>query len=287
MTTGRTLLKNATWPSSSLLSGRTHDPRWLRLHPQLLGADATGGWTELIEHVDVALADAPRAADLAPTVEARVGLVTDRELWPQAQAAQDGVRDRERELVVVMDRERVALAEAVAGELLAHELGTVEEPLHPQGEQLVLVAQIVGGRGEQILQAQLEGAAVLHDLGLSALVDDLLLQLPLLFVAHPDGGAEVVEEEDQAGLVLADELGGGRGQVCLALRAGRGELRAKHAEEAVADVANDLVLRHEDVPLPCQEKVLPKDDADSRGRDHFEETGGEVKGDRSRTAAPL
>jgi hypothetical protein len=27
----------------------------------------------------------------------------------------------------------------------------------------------------------------------------------------------------------------------------------------VADVANDLVLRHEDVPLPCQEMVLPKD----------------------------
>jgi len=79
---------------SSLLSRRTHDPRWLRLHPQLLGADAARGWTELIEHVDVAFADAPRAADLAAAVEARVDLVADREPRPQAQAAQDGVRGR-------------------------------------------------------------------------------------------------------------------------------------------------------------------------------------------------
>src|SRR2546422_1575441 len=68
MTTCRTLLRFR--PGASLLSRRTHDPRWLRLHPQLLGADASGGWTEWIEDVDVALADAPRAADLAPAVEA-------------------------------------------------------------------------------------------------------------------------------------------------------------------------------------------------------------------------
>src|SRR3981189_2095413 len=54
MTTGRT-----NFPSiQGSLARRRHDLRRLRLHPQLPGADAARGWPELIEHVDVALADA-------------------------------------------------------------------------------------------------------------------------------------------------------------------------------------------------------------------------------------
>src|SRR5437588_8418422 len=126
---------------ASLLSGRTHDPRWLRLHPQLLGADASGGWTEWIEDVDVALADAPGAPDLAPAVEARIDLVADGESGTCAQTAQHGGARRQREVGVVVDGQRIALAEAVAGEVLARDLRTIEECLHAQPEQLVLVAQ--------------------------------------------------------------------------------------------------------------------------------------------------
>src|SRR3989442_3698030 len=263
MTTGRTLLFFSQ--GASLLSGRTHDPRWLRLHPQLLGTDAAGGRTEGIEHVDVALADALGAADLAPAVEARGDLVTDCEPGAEAQTAQHGLRGGQGEVAVVMDRERVALAEAVSGELLTGDLRMVEEPLHAQPEQLVLVAQVVGRCGEEVLQAQVEGTAVLDDVRFAALVDDLLFQLPLLLVDDADGGAQVVEEEEQAGLVLAEELGRGSGQVSLALGAGGGQLRAQHDDEAVADVAADPVPRPQDVPLPCQERVLPKDEMLIRG----------------------
>src|SRR2546430_8399962 len=258
MTTGRTLLRFSS-QGASLLSGRTHDPRWLRLHPQLLGADASGGWTEWIEDVDVALADAPGAADLAPAVEARIDLVADGEPGTCAQTGQHGGARRQREVGVVVDGQRIALAEAVAGEVLARDLRTIEECLHAQPEQLVLVAQVVGGGGEQVAQAEVERTAVLHDVRLAALVDDLLLELPLLLVGDADGGAQIVEEQEQARLVLAEELGGRRGEIRLALGARPRQLRPQHAEKAVADVANDLVLRHEDVPLPCQEKVLPKD----------------------------
>src|SRR5258705_9169225 len=59
MTTGRT-----NFPSSQgSLARRRHDLRRLRLHPQFPGADAARGWSELIEHVDVALADALAAPD--------------------------------------------------------------------------------------------------------------------------------------------------------------------------------------------------------------------------------
>jgi len=40
------------------------------------------------------------------------------------------------------------LEKLVAGELLAGQLRVIEEALHPQPEQLVLVAQVVGGGGE-------------------------------------------------------------------------------------------------------------------------------------------
>src|SRR5207237_1144897 len=79
-----------------------------------------------------------------------------------------------------------------------------------------LVAQVVGGGGEQVAQAEVERTAVLHDVRLAALVDDLLLELPLLLVGDPDGGAQIVEEQEQARLVLAAELGRRRGQLRLA-----------------------------------------------------------------------
>src|SRR5438445_5456023 len=107
MTTCRTLLRFR--PGASLLSGRSHDPRWLRLHPQLLGADASGGWTEWIEDVDVALADAPGAADLALAVEARIDLVADGEPGTCAQTAQHGGARRQREVGVVVDGQRTLL----------------------------------------------------------------------------------------------------------------------------------------------------------------------------------
>src|SRR5437879_13245433 len=62
MTTSRTtsLLHSV----QGLLPRRTHDLRWVRLHPQLLGAHAAQGWTKLIENVDVALAHALAAPQL-------------------------------------------------------------------------------------------------------------------------------------------------------------------------------------------------------------------------------
>src|SRR5205823_12216464 len=106
--------------------------------PQLPGADAPRGWSELIEHVDVALADALAAPELAAGEEARVGPVADRHARRLAQPAEDGGGGLQRESGVVVQRQGVLLEEGIAGELLALELGMIEERLHAQCEDLVL-----------------------------------------------------------------------------------------------------------------------------------------------------
>src|SRR5690348_16416248 len=98
--------------AKELLPRRSHDLRWLRLHPQLLGADAARGRTKLIEHIDVALADAPAAPELLAGEEPRRGAIADREARSLAEAAEDGRRDVEGEVVVVGERDAVALHEA-------------------------------------------------------------------------------------------------------------------------------------------------------------------------------
>src|SRR5205823_7264597 len=105
-------------PGASLLCGSSHDTRWLRLHPQLPGADAAGGWTQLIENVDVPLADALAASELAAAHEASLDLVTDGETRARVEPAEDGRAGVEREVGVGGDREPVGGPEAFADELL-------------------------------------------------------------------------------------------------------------------------------------------------------------------------
>src|SRR5205823_8014819 len=131
MTTLRTTFRD-DFPKELPLR-RSHDLRWLRLHPQLLGADAAQGWTKLIEHVDVALAHAPGAPELAAGEEARLGLVTYGEARSLSEAAEDGGAGGQVELLVGRDGQRVALEEAVAQERLAGQPRMIEERLHPQG----------------------------------------------------------------------------------------------------------------------------------------------------------
>src|SRR5207302_9421458 len=203
MTSGRTLLLQAR---ELLLSRRSHDARWLRLHPQLPGADASGGWTELIEHVDVALADALAASHLAAAQEARLDLVADGQARTRAVAAENGGAGDEGELGIGLDGERVGLDETLSGELLAGQFRVVEERLHPQREHFVLVGQVLGAGGEQVPHLEIQRPGVAHDVGFAVLVDDLLLELPLLGGPDPDERAEIVEVEHGAGLVLAQEF---------------------------------------------------------------------------------
>ena len=128
----------------------------------------------------------------------------------------------------------------------------IEERLHPHGEDLVLVRQIVGRGGHQVAQPHLQRARVADDVGLALLVGDLFLEVPVLVGAHVDGRADVVEVQHQAGSVLAEEVRGRRGEICLRLAPLRRKLGAKHAEEGLADVADHLMLGHEDVPLPWE-----------------------------------
>src|SRR5205823_3800473 len=151
MTTSRTtsLLHSV----QGLLPRRTHDLRWVRLYPQLLGAHAAQGWTKLIENVDVALAHALAAPQLLAGEEPRFGAIADRQPRALTQPAEDGGGGRQSEGLVGDDRDRVALDEAVPHQRVAGELGLVEEGLHPQGEDLVLIGQVLGSGGEQVVQA--------------------------------------------------------------------------------------------------------------------------------------
>src|SRR6266404_5824319 len=115
---------------------------------------------------------------------------------------------------------------------------------HAESEDLVLVAHVLGGSGDQVAQAHLQRPRVADDVGLALVVGHLFFELPVLVGAHVDGGAQVVEVEHQAGSVPAEEVGGGRGEKRLGLALVCGELGAKHAEKGLSDVANDLVLGH-------------------------------------------
>src|SRR5947209_8036072 len=130
--------------SKELPLRRSHDLRWLRLHPQLLGAHAAWGWTKLIEHVDVALAHALGAPQFLAGEEPRLGAVADRQPRALAESAEDGGGRLQVESVVVGDRQDVAFHEGVADEALARDLRLVEEGLHPQREDLVLLAEVLG-----------------------------------------------------------------------------------------------------------------------------------------------
>src|SRR5882672_521057 len=241
MTTGRT-----NFPSvQGSLARRRHDLRWPRLHPQLPGADAPRGWPQLIEHVDVALADPLAAPELAAGEEARVGAIAHRHPRALAQAREHAAGGLQREFGVVVERERVLPEEGVARELVALELRVVEERLHAQGEDLVLVGEVLGGGGKQIVQADLERPRVADNVRLALLVRDFLLELPALVGAHVDGRPDVVEVQHQARHVLAQELRGGRCEVGLGLALLRRQLGAEDAEKALAGVADDLVLGHE------------------------------------------
>src|SRR6266404_3833434 len=240
MTTGRT-----NFPSSQgSLARRRHDLRRLRLHPQFPGADAARGWSELIEHVDVALADALAAPDLAAGVEARLGPVADRQPRALAEAREHAARRLQREVGVGMELERVLPEEGISQELIVVQLRMIEEGLHADGKDLVLVAHVLGGGGDQVAQAHLQRPRVADDMRLALVVGHLFFELPVLVGAHVDGGAQVVQVEHQAGSVPAEEVGGGRGEMRLGLALVCGELGAKHAEKGLSDVANDLVLGH-------------------------------------------
>src|SRR2546425_1620517 len=233
-----------------LLARRRHDLRWLRLHPQLPGAHAARGWPQLIEHVDVPLAHALAAPELAAGEEARVGAVADGDPRALAEPAEYRRGSFQREGGIVLDRQRVVLEERIAGELFAVELRAIEEGLHAEREDLVLVGEIVCGGGDQVMEPHLQRTGVPDHLGLALLVGDLLLEVPVLVGAHVDGRADVVEVQDQARRVLAQELRGRRGQERLRLALLRRHLGAEHAEERLADVADDLVSGHQYVPLP-------------------------------------
>src|SRR5437763_14025877 len=91
--------------------GRSHDLRWLRLDPQLLGAHAARGRTKLIEHVDVALAHALGAPQFLAGEEPRFGPIADRKARPLAETAEHGGGDLEVVGIVVGDRHDVAFHE--------------------------------------------------------------------------------------------------------------------------------------------------------------------------------
>src|SRR5262249_55981687 len=112
-------------PSRESLPRRRHDLRWLRLHPQLPCSHAARGWPQLIEHVDVALAHALAAPELATGVEARLGAVADRHPRALAQPGEDAGRRLQRELGVGVERQRVLPEEGVARKLLARELRVI------------------------------------------------------------------------------------------------------------------------------------------------------------------
>src|SRR5882672_4669480 len=172
MTTGRT-----NFPSvQGSLARRRHDLRWPRLHPQLPGADAARGWPQLIEHVDVALADALAAPELAAGEQARVGAVAHRHARALPQAGEHAAGGLQRELGVVLERQRVLPEEGIPQELLALELGVVEERLHSEREDLVLVGEVLRGGGEQVVQADLERPRVAHHVRLALLVRHFLLE---------------------------------------------------------------------------------------------------------------
>src|SRR5205814_4448845 len=146
--------------SRESLPRRRHDLRWPRLHPQLPGADAARGWPELIEHVDVALADALAAPELAAGEQSRVGTVAHRHARALAQAGEHAAGGLQRELCVVVERQRVLPEEGIPEELLALELRVIEERLHAEREDLVLVGEVLRGGGEQVVQADLERSRV-------------------------------------------------------------------------------------------------------------------------------
>src|SRR4051812_12226046 len=106
---------------------RRHDLRWLRLHPQLLGADAARGWTKLVEHVDVPLADAAAATELFAREQPRLHAITDGQTRCGGEPAEDRGRSPQVEAVVGGDGQDVALREAVAHQAFPGELGMIEE----------------------------------------------------------------------------------------------------------------------------------------------------------------
>src|SRR6266478_4449693 len=242
MTTGRTNFPSSQGVTS--LARRRHDLRRLRLHPQLPGADAARGWPELIEHVDVALADALAAPDLAAGEQARVGAISDGQPSALAEPREDAARRLQREIGVGMELQRVLPEEGITQQLIALDLRVIEEGLHAEGEDLVLVAQVLGRGGDQVTEPHLQRSRVADDVRLALLVSHLFFELPVLVGAHVDGRAQVIEIEHQAGSVPAEEVRGRRGEMRLGLALLRRELGAEDAQKALPDVANDLVLGH-------------------------------------------
>src|SRR5438132_9601864 len=99
MTTFRTTA--TAFDARELPLGWSHDLRWLRLHPQLLGAHAARGRTKLVEHVDVALAHALGAPQFLAGEEPGLGPIADRQPRALAESAEDGGRGLQVEPVVV------------------------------------------------------------------------------------------------------------------------------------------------------------------------------------------
>ena len=123
----------------------------------------------------------------------------------------------------------------------------------------MLIGEVFGARGEEVLELHLERTAVADDVRLAVLVDDLFLELPLLAAVDADERAEVVEVEHRARLVLAEELDGRSGEVGLRLGLLRRQFAPHGGQHALADVANDVVaLLHQDGALPSWEDASPE-----------------------------
>jgi hypothetical protein len=203
--------------------------------------------------------------------------VADGEPRRLAEAAEDGRRRLQGEAVVEPDRDGLTFEQRVAYDCFPGEPRMIEKGAHAQRQQFMLVRQVVGGCGEQEVQAHVERAGVAHDLGLALLVRDLFFQVPVLVGANLERGPQVVEVEHEAGRVLLQELRGRRREVRFRLALCRRELGPEHSEQALADVADDLVLGHERQSGALLGEGSPEGLAQLRGLAHFEEIRAGVK----------